>query len=58
MTDLCSICSFLSEKDSANFDDAVAEVLELEGKRFSPLLTAILAEPAVKEQLREVFHTI
>lgn len=37
------------------FDEAIRDVLTLEGKRFSPLLTSRLREPAVVERIRQAF---
>ncbi len=37
------------------FDEAVSDVLELEGKRFSPLLTSRLREPTIAERIRQAF---
>lgn len=36
------------------FDQAVEEAVELEGKRFSPLLTVWLRDNLMKERLKEV----
>lgn len=40
-----------------NFDETVQEALTLEGKRFSPLLTARLRDNAAVETLRQAFET-
>ena len=34
------------------FDDAVAEAIDMEGRQFSPMLTARLRDPAVVERIR------
>lgn len=40
-----------------NFDEAIEGALSLEGKRFSPLLTARLRDKAITEKLRQSFLT-
>lgn len=37
---------------SMTFDDAVAEAIDMEGRQFSPMLTARLRDPAVVERIR------
>ena len=39
------------------FDEAVRDAVALEGKRFSPLLTARLRDKAVTGTLRQAFET-
>lgn len=39
-----------------SFDEAVEEAVTLEGRRFSPLLTARLRDKRVTERLRRAFH--
>ena len=39
-----------------SFDEAVEEAISLEGKRFSPLLTARLRDKKVVEQLRAAYE--
>lgn len=41
--------------EEKTFDEAVQEAIELEGKRFSPLLTARLRDKQVTEQIRNAF---
>lgn len=38
-----------------DFDEAVKEAVSMEGRRFSPLLTARLRDPRILEKLREAF---
>ena len=40
-----------------SFDEAIRDAVALEGKRFSPLLTARLRDQAVAEALRQAFRT-
>lgn len=49
--------SWLYGHEEKSFDQAVADAIALEGRRFSPLLTARLRDRTVVEKLRQVFES-
>lgn len=49
--------SWLYDHTKKSFDEAVQRAIELEGKRFSPLVTARLRDKAVVERLRETLES-
>ena len=64
MIDVISLINWIAGVSNADelhagtektFDGAVAAAIELEGKRFSPLLTARLRDGAVVERIRQAF---
>lgn len=49
--------SFLYGQPKKDFDEAVSDAISLEGRRFSPLLTAMLRDTAVRETIRHTYET-
>lgn len=53
-----SVCQFwLYGQPKKTFDEAISEAISLEGRRFSPLLTAMLRDTAVCETVRRAYET-
>ncbi len=51
LTDVAALASFLLEEDQGDLPSLLSRVFAEEGRRFSPLVTAPLADPALVQAL-------
>ncbi|MDE7242621.1 MAG: hypothetical protein K2O18_01405, partial [Oscillospiraceae bacterium] len=65
LVDVISLVNWLEDRTHSaqvysgvdmTFDEAVAEVIKLEGRRFSPMLTVRMQDRTIAEQIREAFE--
>ncbi len=57
MTDLAAIVVYLSETGNRSLPDRIRDVLDEEGKRFSPLLTPYLTDKTLTDRMAELLSS-
>lgn len=57
MTDTVAVAAYMTENFRGDADELFDQILAQEGRRFSPLVTACLMDPALKEDLKKILRS-